>query len=258
MLRQLLAAAVVAALLAPLWGSQATAGTIAYWRFEEGPAGANIARGGEADGVYYPAVADDSGNGYELSTWSDGGGAGYAYNSNVAGVSVSGDANNFSVKNTGGYPAMWTGTGDGIQTISPAAFTVEATFKLENGGYRTIIGRDSQGTATTNGDLAALYFQAAPKQRHGDQVLRRVGVLARSCLGREHLYQLRLSDGSEWRPGSMVQHGGHQRWINSVVVFARNRCRQLEADCPDRHDPERQPRYGAYSRSGRWRRLGRR
>ncbi|MBB5352693.1 hypothetical protein HNR46_002941 [Haloferula luteola] len=138
------------------------ASTVAYWRFEEGSAGSNVDRNGQADGTYYGAITDVSGNGYNLSTWSDGGNAGYAYNSNVGGAYVNGVANNLSVRNTGGGPAMWTETGSALQTMTFATFTIEVSFKLENGGWRTIIGRDSQGAATINGDLAALYLQATP------------------------------------------------------------------------------------------------
>ncbi len=138
------------------------ASTVAYWRFEEGPAGANVDRNGQADGTYYGAIADHSGNGYNLSVWSDGGGAGYAYRSSVAGPIVDGQANNLSVQNTGGSPAMWTETGSSLQTMTFPQFTIEATFKLENGTHRTIVGRDSFGASTTNSQLSALYFQALP------------------------------------------------------------------------------------------------
>jgi hypothetical protein len=136
------------------------AATNAYWRFEEGPAGANVPHGGQPDGVFYPGTADSSGNGNALSVWTEGW-AGYAYRATAAGSTANGAANNFSVVNTGGYPAMFTDSA-AMRTMSPAAFTVEASFRLENGGYKTIVGRDSRGTATINGDLAALYFQAVP------------------------------------------------------------------------------------------------
>lgn len=141
----------------------ASAATMAYWQFEEGPAGANVSHGGQPDGVFYPGTADSSGNGYGLSVWAEGW-AGYGYRANVgmATVPQTGAANNFSVKNTGGYPAMFTQAGTPLQTWSPMMWSVEASFKLENGGYKTIVGRDSRGTATVNGDLAALYFQAVP------------------------------------------------------------------------------------------------
>jgi hypothetical protein len=142
-------------------GLVVNAGTVAYWQFEEGPAGAAVSHDGAANGAYYQGTADSSGNGYGLSVFAEGW-AGYAYNSSVAAPVFGGHANNFSVKNTGGYPAMFTDTAQGINGIQPAAFTVEASFKLENGGYRTIVGRDSRGAATINGDLAALYFQAMP------------------------------------------------------------------------------------------------
>ena len=46
--------------------------------------------------------------------------------------------------------------------MMPSAFTVEASWKPENGGYRTVVGRDAQNVATSDGALAALYFQAQP------------------------------------------------------------------------------------------------
>lgn len=142
-------------------GLTVNAGTVAYWQFEEGPADAQISHGGQPGGVYYQGTADSSGNGYGLSVWAENW-AGYAYKTDVAAPTFGGHANNFSAKNTGGSPAMFTSTSHGINNIQPAAFTIEATFKLENGGYRTIVGRDSRGAATVNGDLAALYFQATP------------------------------------------------------------------------------------------------
>ena len=46
---------------------------------------------------------------------------------------------------------------------TPAAFTIEASFKADSlGGHRTIVGRDDQYVADNNGDLAALYFQTTP------------------------------------------------------------------------------------------------
>ena len=126
--------------------------TVGYWRFEDGPGPVTKPFG----------AVDSSGNGYHMDPWTAGDWAGFEYRTDVAGTSVSGLTNNYSIKNSGGYPGMATLTGAGIQTITPAAFTIEATFKLENGGHKTIVGRDSRGSATTNGDLAALYFQAVP------------------------------------------------------------------------------------------------
>ena len=94
-----------------------------------------------------------------------GGGADYTYDTNMGFSRVNGLANNFSVKNIGPTLSLWTSTSDSIRSISPAAFTVEATFKLANGGYRTLVGRESYGTATIEAALAALYFQALPDNR---------------------------------------------------------------------------------------------
>jgi len=71
--------------------------------------------------------------------------------------------NIFAVKNSGGYPAMFTESGTYLQSWQPTMWTVEATFKLENGGYKTIVGRDSQGSVTTGDlNLPAMSFQAVP------------------------------------------------------------------------------------------------
>jgi GH43 family beta-xylosidase len=142
------------------------AGAAAYWRFEDGTPGSSVVHNGD-NGVYAADVLDMTGNGNHLSVWQTGGGGGYAYRSEVgiSPVPKTGAVNSLSVKNTGGGPAMWC-SAEGLQTMTPSAFTVEAIFKLENGGYRTIVGRDSYGTntagATTNSALAALYFQAVP------------------------------------------------------------------------------------------------
>ena len=144
------------------------ASTVAYWRFEEGPDGGNVARGGLGDGIFYAGVADATGNGNELSAWSNGSYAGYVYRTDSPGTIVpqTGAANNFSVQNTGGDPAMWTETGTSMQTWSPATWTIEVTFQPElTNGYRTLVGRDSQGSVTTgDANLAALYLQILPDE----------------------------------------------------------------------------------------------
>ncbi len=141
---------------------KADAATVAYWRFESGPANTDVPHTA-ANGVYSADIEDVSGNGYHLSTWTTGDWAGYRYRSLVAGspISRTGEDNNYSVQNTGAFPGMFTSSTDAIRSITPAAFTIEATFKLESGNHRTIIGRDSYGTAS-NAALSALYFQAIP------------------------------------------------------------------------------------------------
>jgi hypothetical protein len=140
---------------------EASAATVAYWRFEAGPANTNVQHGAAA-GTWAADIADTSGSGNALSVWQTGSGGGYGYRVPVSASPIpkTGAANNFSVKNTGGSPAMWANS-TAMRTMTPSAFTIEASVKLENGGYRTIVGRDSQGTATDTA-LAALYFQAIP------------------------------------------------------------------------------------------------
>lgn len=164
--------ALAAALSACVCSSPAA--TVAYWRFETGPANTDVPHA-TATGVFDGSTPDVSGNGNHLSTWSQGGFAGFAYRSDVSSAEVSqtGAANRFSVKNTGAYPAMFTaptGSPPGInaRTMTPAQFTIEVSYKPEaNAGYRTIVGRDARNVATANGDLAALYLQVRPDDSVG-------------------------------------------------------------------------------------------
>lgn len=139
--------------------SPVSAGTVAYWRFEDGPAATDVPHLNGLTGTWSADILDVSGSNNHLSTWETGGGAGYQYRANVPASPVvqTGDANNFSVKNTGGGPAMWN---ESLASWSPAAWTIEVSFKIEANNYKTIIGRDSIGGFTdgSNQELAALYF----------------------------------------------------------------------------------------------------
>jgi hypothetical protein len=155
--------------------SSVQAGTVAYWRFETGPANTDVPHTG-ADGGFHGSTPDVSGNGNSLSAWSQGAYAGFAYRTNVpfAFVPQTGNTNRFSVKNTGSYPAMFTSaagsspSGINAQTMTPLQFTVEVSYKPEaNGSYRTIVGRDARNVATANVELAALYLQVRPDDSVG-------------------------------------------------------------------------------------------
>ena len=143
----------------------ADATTMAYWRFEDGPDATDVPHFSGSAGTWSADILDSSGNNNHLSVWETGGGAGYQYRANVPASPVvqTGDANNFSVKNTGEFPAMWN---ESLSTWSPSAWSIEASFKLESGGYRGIVGRDSNGGHVDGSDdkLAALYFQKRPDE----------------------------------------------------------------------------------------------
>ena len=145
------------------FSAAATANTVAYWRFEDGVADTDVEHIAVDGNTYSADIQDVSGNGNHLSAWITGSYAGFAYRSDVATdtISATGESNLLSIQNTGDVPGMFTGP-TGIQSIAPAQFTVEASVKLEDGGYRTFVGRDSQGAATTNAALAAVYFVVQP------------------------------------------------------------------------------------------------
>ncbi len=160
--------------------STASASVIAYWRFDDvgnadieqwGPiAAGNPLPDSDGQTTWRKAVHDYSGNGNHLATW-DYAWAGFRWTSDVpsATVPLTGAANSLSIQNGGTYPAAMTWSeqslpsGVNIETITPAAFTIEASFKAVTlSGYHTIVGRDDRDVATTNGALASLYFQVVP------------------------------------------------------------------------------------------------
>jgi hypothetical protein len=172
-------------------GSVASAATVAYWRFDDvgdaeieqwGPVAANNPMP-DSDGetVWRKAAHDWSGNGNHLTTWEYddtwGGGLGWAgFNwSNDVGaaqVLLTGAQNQLSMVHTeamGCCPSSMTWSeqsapgGTNIETTTPGAFTIEASFKAESlTFYHTIVGRDDRYVASSNGDLASLYFQVMP------------------------------------------------------------------------------------------------
>jgi hypothetical protein len=170
-----LSTAAVALSLALGFVSVAHATTVAYWRFEDGVAGTDVTHIAGTDNTFSADILDESGNGNHLSTWNTGGCCGYRYTDNVAGpiVPATGAPNTLSVRNTGGGPGMFTDalvsnpSGVNIDTMMPTAFTVEASWKMENGGYRTVVGRDAQNISTSNAAEPAVMLQARPDNSVG-------------------------------------------------------------------------------------------
>lgn len=122
----------------------AFAGTVAYWNFEDGTAGQAFTPAGEPGGSGYSA---DLVAGYALRGWNPQ--YGPSWTDETA---------------TGSGLAMRNNYQDGYSFESallgwtPAQFTIEATFKLNNiDNWRTLIGRRSAGTA--GGSFSSLYFQ---------------------------------------------------------------------------------------------------
>ena len=158
-------------------GLPVSAGTVAYWRFETGPANTNVTHP-VGDGVFNPDIPDSSGNGNALSAWTaaDWGAMRYMTDVSAATVPQTGAANGLSVRNAGGYPGTFTQTGGFLQTWTPPHWTIEAAFKLETAGFRTIVGRDSRGSCTTDANLAALYFQVTSSNQMAIKYCDVVGV----------------------------------------------------------------------------------
>ena len=147
--------------------STAFGDTIAYWRFETGPANTSLDAG-------FSAI-DVSGHGNHLSPWTHGGDNGYIYRTDIANptINATGQPNIFCIQNSGNAPSLATrsknksyGTGSyptgiDIETVQLKEFTIEAIFKPESGNYRTLIGRDARYVGD-DGNLAAFYLQIRP------------------------------------------------------------------------------------------------
>ncbi|MBN8457898.1 MAG: laminin G domain-containing protein [Verrucomicrobia bacterium] len=161
----------------------ASAGTIAYWRFEgDGTtvptAGTQVedtnGRTTITTGVGVRAV-DVTGNGNTMWSWEHAW-AGHTYETNLPGnlsyVPSTGQSNAFSLKNAGSYPGMFTWpamappTGTNINTWTSTAWTIEAyVYSSALDGYRTLVCREGNGVAGVDGSLAPLYLQKVPDGR---------------------------------------------------------------------------------------------
>ena len=163
-------------LIAVLWGLciiPIQAATVAYWRFEEGPANAVVPHS-TPDGQYSLGSGDTSGNGNHLSAWTQGGATGEVFRafSPAARIPLTGAANQYSLQNGGDLPALFTAsassrpTGIDLQKWTPAQWTIEVSFRVDTiSSHHTMVGRDGTGVAAENSQLAALYFQVVPDGR---------------------------------------------------------------------------------------------
>ncbi len=210
----------------------AQAGTVAHWRFETGPAITPVLHS-TAAGVFDGTTPDASGNGNHLSVWSQGGGSGYAYRTDVPLTVVpgTGGSNRFSVKNTGGYPTMFTAatasspTGINLDTLRPPQFTVEASYKPEaSAGYRTVVGRDARTVAVDNGDLAAFYLQVRPDDSVGAAFVDVSGFTHRAYSPPGWLYGFNFGSnpegtGAPWYNLAAVSDGATLKlYVDNVLV----------------------------------------
>lgn len=163
-----------------LAASAVSADTIAYWRMEGD--GVTTPTDGtfvqdtngrtalQADGI---PVIDSSGNGNTLYTW-DNNSTGHQYRTNVPASTIptTGASNSFSLQNNGGFPATFTWSAQSaptkdVQQIAPSQWTIEASINATtlNNTYRAFVGRDGTGVASTNTNLAPLYFGITNQNR---------------------------------------------------------------------------------------------
>ncbi len=220
----------VASVLIP--AARINAETVAWWRFENGPANSNVLHAG-ADGAFNGTTPDVSGNGNDLSAWTQGGYAGFAYRADVPFTTLllNGATNQFSVRNTGNYPAFFTSaagslpSGINAQTITPAQFTIEASYKPQaNAGFRTIVGRDAINVSSGDASHAALYLQARPDDSVGITFTDVSGVTSSAFSPPGWLYGFDATTNPEgtnvpWYNLAAVSDGMTLKmYVNSVLV----------------------------------------
>ena len=121
--------------------------TVAYWRFEERPAGqefpAPTTNGGPDSGL----ATDSSGNGNTLRTFS--GGTNPVYSASVAGPVVNGAANNSSLDFSPNED-LYTTTPNTLNAKLFNQFTLEASFNVNNvTRFHGLVGKDSKPLATS-------------------------------------------------------------------------------------------------------------
>ncbi|GAA5127320.1 hypothetical protein GCM10023212_31960 [Luteolibacter yonseiensis] len=136
------------------------AGTVAYWRFEDGPLG-QVAAGNNGEEAYNNTITDSSGNGNHLRTY-----ATFTSPSYIAAVPGStvpgtGASNAFSLDFAPNRD-IYTGAGSSLPAASFTNFTIEAYVSFDSlGSWQTFIGRDDSGSPGQGaGPESLFYFQA--------------------------------------------------------------------------------------------------
>lgn len=138
----------------------ANAGTVAYWRFEDGALG-QVAAGNSGEEAFNNTITDSSGNGNHLRTY-----ATYtspSYIATVPGSAVPGTgASNFQSLDFAPNRDIYTGAGSTLVAVPFTSFTIEAYVTFDTlGSWQTFIGRDDSGNpGQGTGAESLFYFQA--------------------------------------------------------------------------------------------------
>ncbi len=128
--------------------SDSVPGPYAYWRFEDATSGS--VPGDEGGGAYTAAVADASGSGNALRTWSAQTAPAYGTDVPFATVPVNGLPNGSSLYFDAGTDGswgdiVWTDVQAPLRQTTFTAWTIEASFKMDpavTGGNQAILSKD--------------------------------------------------------------------------------------------------------------------
>jgi hypothetical protein len=136
----------VCLVLAAVMSMAASAGTVAYWNFEDGVAGQAFTPADQPGGS--GGSMSTEGNNYLMRGWNP------QYGPSFTDTTARGTGLAMRNVNQDGYCLD-----DGLRNWTPTQFTLEATFMLNNvSGWKTMIARRS-AASSTGGSFSALYFQ---------------------------------------------------------------------------------------------------
>jgi hypothetical protein len=189
---------------------------VAYWRFEDHPVGVLVPESQKGNAPVRGSL-DSSLNGNDLYTWSEKTQPQFSDNVPAGEIPQTGDANGASLDNSVPPGAgVWTRdlftmsqwsqpSGTDLQTITPAAWTIEASVKPAKPGktFQTFVARDGLNASATNSKLTPLGLYVTPNKhfevRYCDVDRRSHTATAKSLEVREnHWYHVAVtSDGAK-------------------------------------------------------------
>jgi hypothetical protein len=138
----------------------ANAGTVAYWRFEDGALG-QVAAGNSGEEAYNNTITDSSGNGHHLRTYATFSAPSYVATVPGSSVPLTG-ASNMQSLDFAPSRDIYTGGGSFFPAVPFTSFTIEAFVNFDAlGSWQTFIGRDDSGNPGQGAGAESLfYFQA--------------------------------------------------------------------------------------------------
>jgi hypothetical protein len=139
-------------------GPSALAGTVGYYRFEDGSDGAALPDSGS--GVTPGTVPDSSGSGNNLNVYASYTAPTFSANVPVGTIPATGAGNTLSASFSGTQD-IYSSEGGGLSSVVFTDFTIEAYVSFNDYSalwYQTIVGRDDTGNPGLGTGAASLFY----------------------------------------------------------------------------------------------------